>query len=190
MEVPKRLLWGLALAVGLALSPIGASADPATHNSERIARFGYWYVVKKPATFVIVGTGQRGRYSLCSAFFLGKNASLEFEAKNDKAWSVYVASKDWKYSFGTGTLTLKSGAQKIQIGSALFGGSMISGMSHNLQGGKPIPMKRFLSFISQGAPISFYDDRGRRLVTFPNEGSDLAQAFREAIKCSLANAPG
>lgn len=190
MAAPTRLLWILVLAAGLAASAVGANADPATRDSERIERFGYWYVVKKPATYVIVGTGQRGRYSLCSALFLGKNASLEFEAKNDKAWSVYVANKSWSYSPGIRRLTLQSGSQKLGIAAALYGGAMISGMSHNLQGGKPIPMKGFLSFISRGEPISFYDDRGRKLVTFPNEGSDLIQAFRQAIKCSLANAPG
>jgi len=185
----SRLLWGAVLAVGVVVISLGANADPATRDSDRIAKYGYWYVVKKPATYVVAGTGKTGRYALCSAMFFGKNASLEFEAKNSKAWAFYVAYEDWEHPFGNKKLAISSGSQKIQIPSALYGGSMISGMSHNLQAGKPISMDTLLSFMSQGEPISFFDDRGNRLVTFPNAGDDLTNAFQRAIKCSVANAP-
>ena len=175
----------------LALLWVAASAwaDPATRNSEKVERFAYWYVVKKPATFIIAETGRQGRYTLCSAVLFAQTASLEFEAKNDMAWSVYVAETGWNYPFARKTMTLKSGTQAIRIPRALYGGAMISGMSHDLTGGRPIPMSTLRSFISQGKPISIHDERGRLLVTFPNDGNDLAQAFARATACSLANKP-
>lgn len=166
-----------------------AWADPATRKSEKVERFGYWYVVKKPATFVIAQTGQKGRYTLCSAVLFSKDGSLEFEAKNDQAWSFYASKKGWDYSFGRKKLTLKSGSREIRIPEALYGGSMISGMSHNFLAGRPISMATFRSFISQGKPISIHDNRGRLLVTFPNDGDDLSKAFKRAIECSLSNKP-
>jgi len=189
MSMLRRLSASALLLAGLVSFSTVAPADPATRNDDRIEKFGYWYVIKKPATYIVAGTGQRGRYTLCSAVLFAKTASLEFEAKNDKAWAFYVAKQAWAYPFETRKLTLKSGSQQIQIPAALYGGSMISGMSHNLMSGSRISMEKLRSFISQGAPISFYDNNGKMLLTFPNDGDDLVKAFDQAIRCSLANAP-
>ena len=179
----------LIMLLGLALMSTAAAADPATRSSEKVERFGYWYVVKKPATYVDVSSGRRGRYTLCSAVLYAKTASLEFEAKNDQAWSFYAAEQGWDYPFGTRKLTLKSGSQQITIPAALYGGPMISGMSHNLQAGRPISMDKLRSLMAQSEPISLSDNRGRTLITFPNNGPDLVKAFDRAIRCSLAHAP-
>jgi hypothetical protein len=179
----------MALLMSLTLLSMAVDADPATRSSEKVERFGYWYVVKKPATYVDARTGRRGRYTLCSAVLFARTASLEFEAKNDRAWSFYVAKEGWDYPIGTRKLTLSSGSQEIQIPAALYGGSMISGMSHDLLAGRPISMDRLRSFISEGEPISLSDSQGKARVTFPNKGPDLLKAFDRAIRCSLANAP-
>lgn len=176
--------------VALTLLSTVAGADPATRNSERVERFGNWYVVRKPATYMIPETGPRGRYFLCSAILFAKGASLEFEAKNDKAWSFYVAKDVWSYSFARGPLTLKSGSKSIRIPAALYGGSMISGMSHELMAGSPIPMDKLRALMSEGKPISISDGTGKTLITFPNSGSDLPKAFDAAINCSMSNLSG
>lgn len=178
------------ILVALTVFSTAVGADPATRNSERVERFGNWYVVKKPATFMIAETGQRGRYSLCSAMLFAKGASLEFEAKNDRAWSFYVAKDGWDYSFARGALTLKSGSKNIRIPAALYGGSMISGMSHDLMFGSPIPIDKLRALFSEGKLISISDGTGKTLITFPNSGSDLSKAFDAAIKCSMSNLPG
>ena len=172
----------------LGLLGVVSVADPATPESERVARYGSWSVVKKPATYVIAETGQRGRYYLCSAALFAQNASLEFEAKNDKAWSVYVAAKGWNYRGGVKGLTLKSGSQEISIAQAMYGGPMISATSHVL-GGKQIGMNVLKALIAQSQPIAIHDSSGRKLVTFPNTGSGLQNAFARVIQCSKSSQP-
>ena len=187
---PPKLAKFTLLLLAVTVFSAAAGADPATRSSERIERFGYWYVVKKPATYVVAETGQRGRYNLCSAVLFAQGASLEFEAKNDRAWSFYIAKDGWEYSFSRAPLTLKSGSESIRIPAALYGGSMISGMSHDLSAGSPITMDKLRALISEGEPISISDSRGRTIITFPNSGSDLPAAFGSAISCSMANSPG
>ncbi|MCP9481630.1 hypothetical protein NNA36_06600 [Shimia sp. CNT1-13L.2] len=190
MKTLAKLPFLALVLIGFGLIATATSADPATRNSKKVERFGHWYVVKKPATYLIPQTGKKGRYTLCSAVLFAQTASLEFEAKNDRAWSFYVAKSGWNYKFARGRLSLRSGSRQIKIPAALYGGAMISGMSHDLQSGSRISISKLQSFIAQGKPISVYDNRGKQLVAFPNEGSDLAKAFESAIRCSLANAPG
>jgi hypothetical protein len=181
-----------AMALITALSGLlctASMADPATPRSERVAKYGSWSVVKKPSTYIIAETGQTGRHSLCSAAYFAENASLELQATNDRAWSVYVAAQGWNFSYGLKSLTIKSGAQQIHIPQAVYHGPMISAASHFLGGGKPVSIAALKALIAQGQPISIHDGRGRKLVTFPNDGSDLSAAFNRAIKCSLANQP-
>ncbi len=177
----------VVLSILLGLSGVGALADPATPNSERVARYGSWSVVKKPGTLIDVRTGQRRRYYLCSAALFAKNASLEFEAKNDEAWSVYVAAQGWNYRNSIKGLTLKSGSQEISIAQAMYGGPMISATSHYLGSGQQIGMDKLKTLIAQSQPISVHDNSGRKLVTFPNRQNDLAKALDQAIKCTLTN---
>ena len=190
MRMSTGLIAVLLLACGLALHAGGALADPATPRSERVAQYGQWYVVRKPASYVLAETGKRGRYNLCSAMFFGQSASLEFEAKNERAWAIYVAAKGWRYPVARRALSLRSGRQAIRLPRALYGGAMISGMSHDLSAGKPISMRTLQAFMAQGRPIEILDSKGRRLVSFPNSGDELTRAFRQAIACSVRAAPG
>lgn len=187
MKTSVRHSTFVILTILLGLSGVGALADPATPNSERVAKYGSWSVVQKPATYVIAETGQRGRYYLCSAALFAQNASLEFEAKNDKAWSVYVAAKGWNYRRSVKGLTLKSSSQEISIAQAMYGGPMISATSHYLGSGQQIGMDKLKTLIAQSQPISVHDNSGRKLVTFPNRQNDLAKALDQAIKCTLTN---
>ena len=185
-----RSYWVSTLLVAfLGLSGPASLADPATSNSERVAKYGSWSVVKKPGTLIDVRTGERRRYYLCSAALFAQNASLEFEAKNDEAWSVYVAAEGWNYRNSIKGLTLKSGSQEIRIGQAMYGGPMISAMSHNLGSGQRIGMDKLKKLIAQSQPIAVHDSSGRKLVTFPNTGSDLRSAFARGIKCSISSKP-
>lgn len=178
-----QMLLCSTLSIGLALPTF---SDPATPKSTRIATYGNWAVVQKPATYVIAGTGQTGRYTLCSAAFFASNASLEFEAKNDVAWSVYVAAQGWRYQNTLKSMTIKSGSQEIRIGQAVYGGPMISAASHNLNTGQPISIETLKRLMAQRQPISIHDNRGRKLVSFPNNGEHLEQAFAQAVKCSMS----
>lgn len=178
--------WLLIVLVGVGQS---VNADPATPDSERIAQHGDWWVVRKPATYVILDTGKRGRYHLCGAAYFRNDGWLEFEAKNEKAWSIYVADMGWSYQGGLSEMTLESGSKTIRFRAAMYGGPMISAMSHYFGGGEPISMQELEALMSQDAPISIVDDRGRTLATFPNNGHDLRRAFADAVACSMKRAP-
>jgi hypothetical protein len=130
---------------------------------------------------------KKGRHIICSAAFFARNASLELQATDEEAWSIYVAADGWNYRYGLKALTIKSASQEIHINQALYHGPMISAMSHYLFEGRPVRIGKLKSLIAQGQPITIHDNRGRKLVTFPNSGNDLTKAFEQAIKCTLAN---
>ena len=165
-------------------------ADPATPRSERVAKYGSWSVVKKPSTYVIVNDAgepvKQGRRFLCSAVLFASNASLEFQATNDEAWSIFVAADGWNYRYAIEALTIRSASKEIRIGQAVYHGPMISAASHYMGGGKPVPSGKLRSLFASGQPISIHSNTGRKLITFPNSGNDLAKAFNQAIDCTLA----
>jgi hypothetical protein len=192
--VTKALRW-IAVFISCSLLAGGIAsdslADPATASSERVAKYGSWSVVKKPSTYIKLNDAgeliEKGRHFICSAALFASNASLELQATNDEAWSIYVAAKGWNYRHGLKTLTIKSGSQEIRISQALYDGSMISAMSHYIFGERPVPIETLKSLISLSQPISIHDNTGRKLVTFPNSGEDLVRAFNRAIDCTLAS---